>query len=49
MVNLLFFLILSGGAALALTIAYTLFEIFLFLLYKHDGGQLDLISYIKKL
>ena len=47
--DLLFFLILSGGGAFALAAAYIVFELFLFLLYKHDGGRLDLISYIKKL
>ena len=49
MFDFLLFLIISGGGALALAAAYIVFEFFLFLLYKHDGGRLDLITYIKKL
>jgi hypothetical protein len=47
--NLLFFLLLSGGGALALAAAYALFEISIFIAYKLSGGRLDLIAYIKKL
>jgi hypothetical protein len=47
--EILFFLLLSGAGALALAAAYILFEIFIFTLYKLDGGRLDLITYIKKL
>ena len=47
--DMLFFLILSGAGAAALALAYLIFELFLFFLYKHDGGRLDLISYFKKL
>ena len=47
--NALFFLILSGAGAVAFSLAYLLFEFFLFIIYKHDGGRLDLISYFKKL
>ena len=49
MYDFLFFLIISGAGAVALAAAYIVFEFFLFLLYKHDGGRMDLISYIKKL
>ena len=47
--DLIFFLLLSGGGALALAAAYILFEISIFIAYKIDGGRLDLVSYIKKL
>ena len=47
--DLLFFLLLSGGGALALAAAYGLFELFIFITYKLSGGRLDLISYINKL
>ena len=47
--DLLFFLLLSGGGALALAAAYMLFELFIFIAYKLSGGRLDLISYINKL
>jgi hypothetical protein len=47
--DLLFFLLLSGGGALALAAAYALFELSIFIVYKRAGGRLDLISYIKKL
>ncbi len=47
--DLLFFLLLSGGGALALAAAYILFEISIFTIYKITGGRLDLVSYIKKL
>ena len=47
--DLLFFLLLSGGGALALAASYVLFEISIFIAYKLSGGRLDLISYINKL
>ena len=47
--DMLFFLILSGAGAAALALSYLIFELFLFFLYKHDGGRLGLISYFKKL
>ena len=47
--DLLFFLLLSGGGALALAAAYALFEIAILLAYKLSGGRLDLTSYINKL
>jgi len=47
--ELLFFLLLSGGGALALAAAYMLFEIFFYIAYRLAGGRLDLISYIKQL
>ena len=49
MVDLLLFLVLSSAGALVLGLVYLLFEIFLFTVYKMDGGRLDLISYFKKL
>ena len=49
MYEILIFLLIAGGAALALAAAYILFEILIFTLYKLDGGRLDLITYIKKL
>ena len=47
--DLLFFLLLSGGGALALAAAYAIFEISIFIAYKLSGGRLDLTSYINKL
>ena len=47
--DILFFLLLSGGGALALAAAYILFNLFVFTLYKITGGRLDLISFIEKL
>ena len=47
--DMLFFLILSSAGAAALALAYLIFELFLFFLYKHDGGRLGLVSYFKKL
>ena len=47
--DILFFLLISGGGALALAAAYALFEITIFLAYKLSGGRLDLITYINKL
>jgi hypothetical protein len=47
--DLLLFLILSGGGALALAAAYGLFELTILIAYKISGGRLDLISFIKNL
>ena len=47
--DMLFFLILAGAAALALGLAFLLFDIFLYIVYKLTGGRLDLISYLEKL
>ena len=47
--DLIYFLLMTGAGALALAAAYALFEIAIFIMYKRDGGRLDLISYIKKL
>ena len=49
MTDLLFFLILSGGGALALAAAYGLFELTILITYKITGGRLDLVSFIKNL
>ena len=47
--DILYFLILSGGGALALAAAYLIFELSIFITYKITGGRLDLVSFIKKL
>ena len=47
--DLIFFLLLSGGGALALAAAYGLFELSILIAYKITGGRLDLVSLIKKL
>ena len=49
MYEILFFLLIAGGAALALAAAYGLFELSILLAYKISGGRLDLITYIKNL
>jgi hypothetical protein len=47
--DLLLFLIISGGGALALAAAYLAFEILLFALYKISGGRRNIISYFRRL
>ena len=47
--DMLFFLLLAGAGAVAFSLAYLLFEILLFIIYKLDGGRLGLVSYFKKL
>ena len=47
--DMLFFLILAGAAGMALGLAFLLFDIFLYIVYKLTGGRLDLISYLEKL
>jgi hypothetical protein len=47
--DILFFLLLTGGGALALAAAYITFNLFNFTLNKITGGRLDLISFIEKL
>ncbi len=47
--DVFFFLLISGGGALALAAAYGLFELSIYLLYKISGGRLDLVSLIKNL
>ena len=49
MYEMIFFFILSAGAAAALALAYLVFEILLFTIYKLDGGRLDIITYFKKM
>ena len=49
MYDLIFALLMAGGLSLALALAYMLFCLALFFLYKMDGGRLGLISYFKKL
>lgn len=48
MYEMLFTLLIAGAASLLLALAGVLFELFLFLIYKLDGGRLGLISYLKK-
>ena len=47
--DILFFLILASAGALALGLAFLLWELLLFLIYKLTGGRLDLISYLEKM
>ena len=47
--DIFFFLILAGAAALALALAFLLFDIVLYIVYKLTGGRLDFISYLEKL
>ena len=47
--DIFFFLILAGAVALALALAFLLFDIVLYIVYKLTGGRLDLISYLEKL
>ena len=49
MYEILFFLLIAGGAALALAAAYGFFELSILLAYKISGGRLDLNTYIKNL
>jgi hypothetical protein len=49
MFDLLFALLLAGGFSLALGLAYLLFCLVLFIVYKATGGRLDLISYLEKM
>lgn len=49
MYDLIFALLIFGAAGLALYAALMAFEIFLFIIYKLDGGRLGLISYFKQL
>ena len=48
MYDLLFALICAGAFSLALAAAWVMFTGFLYIIYKLDGGRLDLISYLKK-
>ena len=49
MEDLLFFLLCAGAGALALGLAFLLWELFLFIVYKLTGGRLDIISYLEKM
>lgn len=49
MYELLFALLIAGGFSLALALAYGLFCLALFIIYKASGGRLDLISYLEKM
>ena len=47
--DILFFMLMASAGALALGLAFLLFELFLFVVYKLTGGRLDLISYLEKM
>ena len=49
MADFLFFLLCAGAGALALGLAFLLWELFLFTVYKLTGGRLDLISYLERM
>ena len=49
MYELLFALLLAGGASLLLALAYLVFCMFLYMLYRLDGGKMGLISYLNKM
>lgn len=49
MEDFLFFLLMAGAGTLALGLAFLLWELFLFIVYKLTGGRLDLISYLEKM
>ena len=49
MYDLMFALLIAGGFSLALGLAYLVFCLLLFFLYKVSGGRLDLISYLEKM
>jgi len=46
MYDLILFLIISGGAALALCLAFLVFNGIIYAAHKLSGGRLDLISYL---
>ncbi len=48
MYDLLFALLCAGAFSLFLSAAWIVFTIFLYIVYKLDGGRLGLISYLKK-
>ena len=45
----LYFLILAGGAAGLLCLAFLFFELVLFTVYKLSGGRLNLLAYLEKM
>ena len=47
--DILFFMLVACAGALALGLAFLLWELLLFLIYKLTGGRLDLISYLEKM
>ena len=47
--DILFFMLMACAGALALGLAFLVFELFLFIVYKLTGGRLDLISYLEKM
>ena len=49
MADIIFFMLYAGAGVAVFFLAYMLFEFFIFLLYKHNGGKLDLISYFRRL
>ena len=49
MFDLLFALLLAGGASLLLALAYLVFCMFLYIVYRLDGGKLGLLAYLNKM
>lgn len=49
MFDLLFAPLLAGGLSLALALLYMVFCLFLYAVYKMDGGKMGLISYLNKM
>ena len=47
--DILFFVLMAGAGALALGLAFLLWELLLFFIYRLTGGRLDLISYLEKM
>lgn len=48
MIDLILFALICGAGAAFLAVAYTLFNLALFLAYKAGGGRRGLIPYMKK-
>jgi hypothetical protein len=46
MYDLILFLIISGGAAAGLALAFLIFNALVYTAYKLSGGRWDLISYL---
>lgn len=48
MYDLLFALIIGGGFALGLAATYLVFYLFLYMIYRIDGGKMGLWKYLNK-
>lgn len=49
MFDLLFVLMLAGGFSLFLGLSYLVFCVFLYFIYRLDGGKMGLVSYLNKM